>query len=555
MSTEARARHGLALEITALTAVFGLIVISACRVIWDIDVFWHIAAGRAFLQEGALPSTDIFSAIDPEKTWISFQWGYEVLVYGLDQLGGLHLVRFFHSGLMVLAFFLLWWGFRRRLSLGPWISLFLLALVFVLFEDRIRIRPHVFNLLGWSILFPWLARGPRRLDRVARLTHLAVVATWANIHAGGALIYLVAAGTLPAGALLGHLAARSEASRADFKRALVWYLWALIPALISPNFVMGNVQALTMLGGTEQVIGEWFPSWHFLGIASSTGHHLIGHYLAGLFPTLLLILWLLCVVNLLVTRRRGDPRADETRRALPAWRVLLVLAMVVVSHRSVRFVYMAGLGLVFLWPVLALHLDRATRGVIARRVALGAMVLGLLAAAYQFNISVQHGSLDRAVARAFGDSPIDARRFPVAQADHLEATRFRGRIFAQANWGGYLLYRLWPGVMVTADGRGNYARGVADDLGMLMDRRVMADARNGPLVETIYTRYPIDIVVHQTPTWPAGYRPDPARWVRVQGDEKGAIWVRRGTIASDGYLAAQRRNGGKRDARPSTDSP
>ena len=75
-------------ERVTLGAILGLLVLYVSRPIWDIDLFWHIAAGRFFLENGGIPTTDIFSPIDPDLTWVTFQWLYQVLVYLLEQAGG-----------------------------------------------------------------------------------------------------------------------------------------------------------------------------------------------------------------------------------------------------------------------------------------------------------------------------------------------------------------------------------------------------------------------------------------------------------------------------------
>jgi len=241
-----------ALEAMTLMGMFALIALYCSRTIWDIDIFWHIAAGRAFWTAKGIPQTDIFSAIDPERTWVTFQWGYEMLVYALDSLGGLELVRRVHAVVMLAAFFLFWWGCRRRLRMGPWVSILLTALMLVLFEDRIRVRPHIFNLLAWTVVFPWLVRGPEALTRRAVWVTTVMVALWANIHAGGAFLFLVAAGTLPVGAYLAHLAGQEEAR---VRRTTIWYAAALLAALVAPHFIRGNIHALTMLEASESAFG------------------------------------------------------------------------------------------------------------------------------------------------------------------------------------------------------------------------------------------------------------------------------------------------------------
>jgi hypothetical protein len=504
------------LEGVALLCLGAAAALFASRPIWNIDLFWHMAAGEHILTHGALPTHDIFSAITPERSWVTFQWGYEVLVHLLDMVGGLGAVRALHAGVIVSALALMWWGCRRRLNMGPWVSLALTLLLLVLFGDRIRARPHVFNLLGWVIALPWLVRGPAALDRRACLGVAVTLLCWANLHAGGALLFLIAAGTLPAGALISR-ALHREGAAEEVRLTATWYAAALVPALASPLFVRGNIQALTTFSDHEGVIGEWQPSWHFLSLVSGGSLTTSGlsHLLCGVAPSLVgaLLVWALW-------RERGR---DDATSLLPPWRALLVLALVVLGHRSVRFVYVAAFALIALAPVLR---DALSLSVNAHRRGLATATLALLFAAYGFNISAQVGSVAAAAERAFSGPHLDTRRYPIAAADFLASTGFEGHIFSQTNWGGYLRWRLGPGVRVIADGRANFSAEVGADLAYVYDRSNLDATDAGPRREAIYGRYDVDIIVHQHPVWPQGYAPGHGDFLRIFGDQRGEVWLR-----------------------------
>ena len=111
-----------------------------------------------------------------------------------------------------------------------------------------------------------------------------------------------------------------------------------------------------------------------------------------------------------------------------------------------------------------------------------------------------------------------------------------GRIFNETEWGGYLLYALWPQGRVIADGRGNYPLDVTEDLALVYDRVTMEDPANGERVRAAYERQGIDAVVHQHPVWPRGYEPPRNAWQPVFSDPKGAIWIRN-TERGRAYLA------------------
>lgn len=504
-----------------LLGFFCLLTLYVSRAIWDIDVFWHIAAGRAIVESGALPTTDIFSAVDPDRTWTTFQWGYEVLVYGLDSLGGLALVKTVHSLVMLAGFATFWFVCRRHFRLDALLSFALLALLVILFEDRIRCRPHVFNLAAWAFLSPWLLAGGALRD--AKRTWVIMGATvflWANLHAGGAFLFLVAASTVPVGRTFAGFMGWGRRHPAKLRSAWIGFGVMLGAALLAPNFIRGNLQALSMLEATESAIGEWLPAWHFFQVGTTAGH-----LVCGAVPVLLCAAWLLTAAAAV------RDRCQHT----PPWVLLLGLSLCVLSQRSVRFVWIAIFGLMLLWP----HVPRPKLSAGMRKQVLVAACTALVAIGIQFNVYAQHGGWGETVRQAFGGPAIELRRFPSAHAEFLAETGFEGDVFCQGNWGGYLLWKLWPGVRVTADGRGNYARDVTEALATTYDRSRFKVAGFGAELETIYARYGVDAVVHQHPVWPKGYEVDRTRWVPVFEDRRGAIWIRN-TERGRAYLAGLR---------------
>jgi hypothetical protein len=518
---EVPGRAAIALEALAVGALMTLVSVYALRQLWDIDVFWHVQAGRLIVEQGLGVARDTFSAIDPERPWIPLHWGYHVLVYLIDRAWGLQGLRLAHAGVQIAAFALFYWTCRRRLALGPLVSLALFALLTVLYADRFRARPHVLNLVFEIVLLPWLARGPRLFDRRAFAGAAVVFGLWANLHAGGAFVFLVLAATVPAAATIDHLLA-VPGREGDLRRAWTWFACALVPALLSPLLVRAILHTFTMVDAAYEYTFEWHPAFRLLLVGT-----LPAHFIAGAFPTVLAVALAFPVAKIL------GPWAREglagLRRALGAYelhRLLLAVALLCLAHRSIRFIYMATFALVIAAPLVGRAFAEVRVTSRARQGALGLALAGLVAAGYQSRITGIYGSFGEAVRVIRHDGPVAPAHFPEAQADFLVRTGFEGKIFCQSAWGGYLLYRLWPHAHVLVDGRGNHDETVTRDLRVLGTPANMADPANGPAVLSIYDHYGTDVIVHPHPTWPKGYLPPQDRWVPVQVDERGSIWVR-----------------------------
>ena len=77
---------------TLAIAAFAFVLAYACLVavqpIWDTDVWWHLRVGEWIVQHHAVPRTDLFSSVTPDRGWRTFNWLFEVLIYGALRIVG-----------------------------------------------------------------------------------------------------------------------------------------------------------------------------------------------------------------------------------------------------------------------------------------------------------------------------------------------------------------------------------------------------------------------------------------------------------------------------------
>ena len=455
-------RWGAGLFLVGLLLIFAL---CALRPMWNSDVYWHIVAGHLISQNGALPEVDTFSAFRPDRPWITFQWGYQVLVSWLDSLGGLEAVRIFHIAGHVLAFaFAGWLAYRRHGAAAP----LGLAILMVTYLDRIRARPHLFNLIGALLLVYWLGREFLRIRResepgdlrgwqpyLAQSPLVVLGVLWSNIHAGGSLLYPVVLGAFCA----GLWAARH---RAALHMTAVGGLTLFLMSL-SPGFVPGVVQAVSMYGETKALIPEWQPGWVYLFEPQHPIHPIMGG-----------IPWV--CLSFLLLRLRKMSRAD-----LPA--LLVSLVLLVFAIRGARFLYLAALVPLF-WPWLF-----KVEALAGQRVLLTWLLAGFLGGAFAHeHLYVQRESPSEHFER-MGKS-VEAHRYPIQAGDFLSELGLEGKILHQSDWGGYLLYEGYPKVRVAADGRGNLGPDLVDHL--IQSHRMRGRAEY--LLESLW-QFPVDLLV------------------------------------------------------------
>jgi hypothetical protein len=82
----------------------------------DPDQFWHIATGRWIVQNGAVPTVDVFSwwATANGREWVAQEWLFGIFVYAAYWLGGFTAVYWFASILEGMTIFVVYGLVRAR---------------------------------------------------------------------------------------------------------------------------------------------------------------------------------------------------------------------------------------------------------------------------------------------------------------------------------------------------------------------------------------------------------------------------------------------------------
>jgi hypothetical protein len=400
----------------------------------DGDIWWHLAAGREMARTHALLWTDPFSSGAAGRPWIDVHWLFQLAVYAIFAvagLSGLVVVKcaMVAAGALVLRAAVVESAAARRAE-----ALFAVTMVAALFVCRplLLVRPIIPTLLLLAVYF-------RRLEAFRRGSHVRSLLglpllqiIWSNIQGlAGLGPALVAA--FAGGALLCHVRTRGDGG-ADSARRLRWLLACLAGCLLACLITPFGLRAprlawqllLRLIPGTANVysanIAENVPPWSVASAAREQFWHL-RWFLAFIAASF-------AAAGFFAGRRRWVASHCLIAVAL--------VALAVGANRNILLLYWLGTPIAAMnyaqgWRALLVSLRRRWR----RRWP------WLVGAATLLPVSL----LGLAVAAAIREPTIAEAapwRAPVQSADILEHRPGSGTIFAADNYGGYLIWRLYP---------------------------------------------------------------------------------------------------------------
>lgn len=417
------------------------------------DIFWHLATGRWILEHGAIPRSDPFRFTSGGAPWVDHEWLFQVLVRGVERLGGLDALIALRV-VLVVAIALLLFRTARRASLGPPAAAVLAALALFGMRPRLILRPELLSFVALLLALQLLER-LRAGRRGALYALVGLTVAWANVH-GAVLLAPVAAALYLLGAWL--VDGRTKQAR---QRLLLVPSLLLLATFVNPygyrilGVAAGIRRAMRDLPGVN---AEWAPQW----LAPQPYFFCAVTLLAGL---------------VLLARARGrrlDPASGLVAVAFG------VLALTAVRHQALFFVAatpFAARTLAAVGPPLHARRALGQLAPVAPALVCGAIVLWILAPPSTGPLRPRQGAFTPGLG-------IERNRFPEGGADYLERHPEIGVLYNTFAHGGYLLWRLFPPRRVFHDGRMELEPGLLEEIG-----RARASGRDW---EALMRRYGVD---------------------------------------------------------------
>jgi len=457
----------------------------------DPDFWWHLRIGRWMVDNGRLPSHDIFTFTVPDHVWTDHEYLTEILmwlVYNATGVVGIAIA----FGIVT---WIGWWFIYRRADRAPFVIIGLgLALGAVAGNPIWGPRAQMITFALSSLEMYWIQTYLTGRSRSLTYFPLVMVA-WANLH-GGWVIAFVWLGVAIAAELIGWAWDRENpAHRRHVRFLAIIFVASAVAILATPNGLGLVLYPFNTVGSVaqEKLIVEWFsPDFH-------------QRYLWP-FEAMILI----AVAGFALRR----PSLND---------FLLTIVAIVLALQSVRNIalFVGAVTPVIINTYGAWWTDLAA----ARRwnfaqparpafAAITAAALLVIAGATAIHIAgdINPGEQDSLI----------VANYPVGAADWLAGHPDQcTRMFNQYGWGGYLAYRFYPD-----PNRKVFIFGEA----ALMGDQLLNEYADLQFVEAdwskILDRYRVDCVVYNRDLPLTNLLVNDPRWKLVYEDNMSVIFER-----------------------------
>ncbi len=478
-----------------LLALFlALIFLFCLNQINSADSFYHLKAGQLIWQTGQIPHRDVFSYTAAGAQWIPHEWLAELVFFAVQSTFGFWGLEAFIAALATIAFYFLFLLARRK-GADFFLSLLILfAIGAASFQFWVP-RPQSFVFLFCAILIYLLERYRTDPKKKYLLWSAFIIWVWANMNASVALGLLIIA------LFLGGIAAHEKKWSSTVRNLAGTLLGAIGLSFINPSTYKIFTYGITILPAIHIFkVYEWQPILaYWLGTDTK-------FFVGEIVAAAAFLIWQLGV--------------KKKNRDL-TWLALVVGISIMPFVASRYLAYWA----IFVAAPLAWTLSDALKNILAKfsPKIFFAVLIGAGGGLLIFRLNTLPSTY------------VDPSILPVHAADFLADNDAQGNIFNAYSQGGYLLWRLWPEVKISMDGRSEvYLGQPTDEYYAILKDNADANVLINQKYNIQYFVFPYD------PTFLASVQPllidlDKSGWQMVWWDD-GAIVLARDDAQNQGLI-------------------
>lgn len=482
---------------SGLVFAFSFIFFQGLKPFSESDLWWHLRAGEWILNHHSFPTTDIFSSIEPERTWKTFNWLFEVVTYQVYQLSGYVGLRVMVATIATLGF-IQWFRYFILETKNDIIALILLLILLILFSGRIQPRPHLVNIFFEASILIFLHSGGKLETWSKRAGFFILGVIWTNFHTPCAA---VGAGVIGFSCLwkilLGY---QSKDNVAQKIRDYAWPIGlAAVAVICNPYGPSLLLSGISNIAPVYMGINEWQSP-----LSLPTRSSPLIDIVCVLTPLTTFILITLTIITKIRSKTLHEKRNVE-------WLSMAggPLAFLAISQVSMRFVYLSTASLA--WMLGNFHFQKQYR-----------KLLSILAVALSIVAIWYYSSIQGGIPNAIRNLSVDVRTGlnPAVAVELIQEGNLQGKIYTPAAWGGYVLWFANPIHGVSNDGRNNLS---STNL-HIHDLIETNTGRDGSIVAENLGKLGVDLAILPAGAFPFSHWPD--KWIRVAHDINTEVFLK-----------------------------
>ncbi len=462
----------------------------------DFDIWFHIKAGEYIAQHG-VTFLEPFSYSAAGRQWIIFEWGFQLFVYWLSLIG-----LWIIPPVIGIVTCILFYTLNRILRLvghvstgtALFLSFFFFSSTFEFYTARPHVIAYTFLAVHLYVILLFLHRKRNLLWMTPFLTLI-----WTNIHSTGFLSWgmLVAFGCI---SIVQMLLTKEN----EYKKvSKTLFLYALINAGVTllPPKIWRDYELLYTFFINREFLGNFVAEW---GAPTSQDNPLgvfLYYILAGLATTGYIIAWF----------------RDSKKHSLLLMAPFFIMGAM--GFTAARNVFPGIFGFVV---ILARVWNSVMPTITKHWMKITVWVLTVLVLIFYFRLLVMKRYTIKTTRYYY---PVNAAEF---------AKKYlKGRMFNDYNYGGYMMYAVYPELQILIDGRAEvYLCCEMHDYIKLATQKRLDDASYLAFVNDYFSKYNINFAIIVTQKHNVMRRiarllnTDPS-WSLVFWDDDSQVFVKR----------------------------
>lgn len=407
-----------------LTVLFFGIFIYALKPVSDPDFWWHLKTGQMIFETAQIPHFDPFSFSAYGNPWIAHEWLSELIIYLLYKTGGYVLPIIVFAVMITAAFGFVY--FRCPDESKPYIAGFSLLLGAIMSSTTWGVRPQVFSILNTSIFLYLLSRFQQD-GKIKYLLPLPLIMLfWVNLHGAFILGMVLIAVFIGANVIDSGLFAFKEKSRISriFSKTtmtlIITFVVCTLSAVLNPNGIKILIYPFQTVN--DPAIGQFIQEW-----ASPNFHEQV---------------WLPLVIMILLLVGAG---MRSTRPISTVNILLCVVSLYAVLHATKQISLFALVTIPVLSMLISSIIPLRSNRTPATKLFRWSFVIILIGCVFAVILTITQLNKKQ--------TEIEDALFPTEAVDWVIKNKPQGNVFNAYNWGGYLIWRLYPEYSVYIDGR------------------------------------------------------------------------------------------------------